>query len=216
MIDLKIISVFVVSFFLTLISIIFLRSLAKKLKIVDVPSKRKTHKGKIPLVGGLAIFISVYISILGEFIDNDIFITFMISAFLILLLGFVDDCHPLPANAKIVIQTLIISSMIFISDLKFSTFGHSFGLQNQIHLGPLSYPITILGVLFVTNAFNLMDGSDGITAGLALLALFGLIFLKSYSVHHPNLLSIALLSSLLPYLWFNLTKSNKIKIFLGR
>ncbi len=216
MIDLKIISVFLLSFFLTLISIIFLRSLAKKLKIVDVPSKRKTHKGNIPLIGGFAIFISVYISISTESIDNDILIIFMISAFLILLLGFVDDCYPLSANVRILIQILIISLMIFISDLKFSTFGHSFGLQNQIQLGLLSYPITILGMLFVTNAFNLMDGSDGITAGLALLALIGINLVQILSGGNSfNLLSIALFGSLLPYLWFNLAKSSKTKIFLG-
>ena len=100
----------------------------------------------------------------------------------------------------ILIQILIVSSMIFISDLKFSTFGHSFGLQNQIYLGLLSYPITILGMLFVTNAFNLMDGSDGITAGLALLVLIGINFAQILSGGYSfNLLSIALLSSLIPY-----------------
>ena len=193
-----------------------MRPLAISFNIVDKPSKRKTHKGSIPLIGGLAIIIGVYISTLSEFFDKDIFIIFMVSAFLILVLGFVDDCYPLSANVRILIQILIISSMIYISDLKFTTFGHSFGLKNQIHLGLLSYPITILGVLFVTNAFNLMDGSDGITGGLALLVLIGINLLEILSDNHNfNLLSIALFGSLIPYLWFNFKKSAKSKIFLG-
>ena len=102
----------------------------------------------------------------------------------------------------------------FFINLKFSTFGHSVGLQNQIHLGLLSYPVIILGIMFVTKTFNLIDGSDGITAGLALLALIGINLVHIISGGCSfNLLSIVLLSSLIPYLWFNLTKSSKSKIF---
>ena len=197
-------------------AIIFLRPLARKLNIVDIPSKRKTHKGSIPLIGGIAIIIGVYVSTLSQFLNNEVFIIFMISAFLILALGFVDDCYPLSANVKFFIQILIIFFMIYLTDLKLLTFGHSFGLQNQIHLGFLSYPITILGMLFVTNAFNLMDGSDGVTGGLAFIVLIGIIFCETLSGDFSfNLLSIALLGSLIPYLWFNLKESIKSKIFLG-
>jgi len=216
MIDEKFIFVFIFSFLVTLISILLLRPFAKKLGIVDKPSKRKEHQGYIPLIGGISIFVGVYVSILGEFTDNNVFTGFLLSAFFILALGFVDDCYPLSAKVRLLAQILIVSLMVWITELKFDTFGHSFGLNSQIHLGSFSYPITVLGIVFVTNAFNLMDGADGLTGSLAILSIIGInvatILSDSYNLH---LLSAALIGSLLPFLWFNLTKSNKNKIFLG-
>ncbi len=208
--------IFLISFFVSFVSIYVIRPFSKKFKIVDEPSERKVHKGKIPLIGGISIFIGVYISILGQLIDNNIFLGYMLSAFLILLLGFIDDCHPLSAKVRILIQIIIVTSMVWFTKLKFETIGHSFGLDTQINLGLFSYPITILGMVFVTNAFNLMDGADGIAGSLAILALIGININKLISLDYNfNFLSVALFASLLPYLWFNLFSPTKKKIFLG-
>ena len=216
MIDQKIFFVFLISCLITFTAILLLRPLANKLKIVDIPSKRKNHQGNIPLIGGISIFIGVFVPIIDVFIGKDIFIVFIVTAFLILLLGFIDDCNPLSPNVKIIIQILIIFPMILFTDLKFETFGHSFGLENQIDLGILSYPVTTLGIIFVINAFNLMDGSDGIIGCLVFLALIGINIFELISLNYNfNILSVALAGSLLPYLWFNLTKSTNRKIFLG-
>ena len=74
--------------------------------------------------------------------------------------------------------------MILVTELKFDTFGHSFGLNEQINLGYFAYPITILGVLFVTNAFNLMDGGDGISGSLVCVALIGINIIKISLLEH--------------------------------
>ncbi len=208
--------IFSVSFFVTIIFIFVLRPFSKKFKIIDEPSERKVHKGKIPLIGGISIFFGVYISIFGQLIDNNIFLGYMLSAFLILLLGFIDDCHPLSAKVRILIQIIIVTSVVLFTKLKFETIGHSFGFDKQIDLGLFSYPITILGLVFVTNAFNLMDGADGIAGSLAILALIGINFNKLIAMDYNfNFLSVAIFAGLLPYLWFNIFSQAKKKIFLG-
>lgn len=203
--------IIILSFLGTLSSIFFLKPLANKFNILDKPSERKCHEGNVPLIGGFAILIGIYLSVFQEMINDKIYSAYLVSAFLVFVLGFVDDCKPLSVKIRIIIQFLVISIMIFYTDLKFDTFGHSFGLEEQIGLGYFAYPITILGVLFVTNAFNLMDGSDGIVGFLAFLVLIGINFFGFNS----NILSIAMAGSLIPYLWFNLSQSTNKKIFLG-
>ena len=199
----------------TLISIIFLLPVARRLNLVDAPSERKSHLGRIPLIGGLSILIGVYVSVLGSFIDDNIFLTYMISAFFILIVGLIDDRYPLSPKIRIVIQTIIILITIEVTELKFDTLGHSFGLNTPINLGFFSYPITVLGILLVTNAFNLMDGADGVTAMLAILVLLGINLIEiSFFNYNFNPLNLALIGSLIPFLRFNLINS-KNKIFLG-
>ena len=106
--------------------------------------------------------------------------------------------------------------MVYFTELRFETLGHSFGFTNQISLGYLSYPITILGLVFIANAFNLMDGSDGVVAGLTYIAItFISIIVISKNGLFPNPIYIALAGSLIPFIYFNMIKCNKDKIFLG-
>ena len=84
----------------------------------------------------------------------------MASAFFILILGLIDDCHPLSPKIRLIVQTVIILITLELTGLKFGTLGHSFGLKTQIDLGFFAYPITVLGILLVTNAFNLMDAEE--------------------------------------------------------
>ena len=212
-IDQKFIFIFFVSILVTFFSILLFKPLAIKLSIVDRPSERKIHSGEIPVIGGISIFIGVYISMLGEYSDDNILIAFMVSGFLILVLGFIDDCSPLPVIIRILLQIVIVSSMVWFTGLKFENFGNSFDLINQISLGYLGYPITILGIVFVTNAYNLMDGSDGVACSLCFLALIGINMNNIlYGNFYFNPISIALAGCLIPFLWFNLIKTNKKNI----
>ena len=213
--NVDLIFIFLFSLSMTLTSIIILLPVARKFKLVDVPTERKSHLGKVPLIGGLSILIGVYVSVLGSLIDSNIFVIYMISAFSILILGLIDDLNPLSPKIRIIIQTVIILITIDLTELKFDTLGHSFGLNTQINLGFFSYAITVLGMLLVTNAFNLMDGADGVTAVLAILALLGINLIEIFShKNNFNPLCLALIGSLISFLRFNLINS-KNKIFLG-
>ena len=213
--NLNLTSVFLLSSLITLISIIILLPIARKFNLVDIPSKRKSHLGSVPLIGGLSILMGVYVSTFGSLVDNDIFLIYMTSAFFILVLGLIDDFYPLSPKIRLIIQTVIILITLELTGLKFDTLGHSFGFKTQINLGFFAYPVTILGMLLVTNAFNLMDGADGVTGILAILALSVIFLIEILSLNiNSNPLILALIGSLIPFLSFNLIKS-KNKIFLG-
>lgn len=213
--NLDLIFIFLFSLSMTLISIVILLPVARKFKLVDIPSERKSHLGRVPLIGGLSILIGVYVSVLGSLIDSNIFVIYMTSAFFILVLGLIDDFHPLSPKIRLIIQTVIILTTLELTDLKFDTLGHSFGLDTQIKLGFFAYPITVLGMLLVSNAFNLMDGADGVTGILVMVALFGMNLIEILSLNYNfNPLNLAIIGSLIPFLSFNLIKS-KNKIFLG-
>ena len=210
----KYIFVFLISFLVTLASILFIRPLAKRLEIVDRPSKRKIHIGNIPMIGGICIFAGVLTSTILDFREDNILIALIISSFFILLLGFIDDCYPLPVIFRIVIQFTIVTLMVWYTELRFETFGNSFGFPNQISLGFLSYPFTIIGIVFVTNSFNLMDGADGVTSSLTFLAIIGFNIVEIlFAGLNINIISLALAGSLIPFIWFNLLKSSKKKNF---
>lgn len=215
MLDINLIFILLASSLITLVSIIFLLPIARKFGLVDSPSDRKFHLGKVPLIGGLSIFIGVFVSVFESLTDNNIFLIYMASSFFILILGLIDDCHPLSPKIRLIVQTVVILITLELTGLKFGTLGHSFGLKTQIDLGFFAYPITVLGILLVTNAFNLMDGSDGVTAILAMVALFGINLIEILSFNNNfNPLNLAIIGSLIPFLNFNLIKS-KNKIFLG-
>ncbi len=212
----KFILIFFISILGTLTSILIFRPFAKKLGIVDKPSERKIHNGNIPLVGGISIFIGVFVGMFFQLAHDLTTLSLLTSGFFILFLGFIDDCYPLSVKIKVIIQIIIVSIMVWATELRFDSFGHSFGLDKQIHLGIFSYPITVMGVVFVTNAFNLMDGADGVAGSLVLLSIVGINIVEIFSGHYNfNILSLAILGSLVPYFYFNLIKSKEKKVFLG-
>lgn len=211
----KSILVLCISILVTSCLVIILRPMAKKIGLVDKPSKRKTHSGNVPLIGGVCIFVGFFLSIFFEIKDDNVLIAILVGSFFILILGFIDDCFPLPPLIKIVIQFVIVSLMVWYTGLKFDTFGHSFGLSKQISLGFFSYPFTILGIIFVANAFNLMDGADGVAGSLTIIAILGINLTELiFSDFRIDIITIALAGSLISFIWFNLQKSSK-KIFLG-
>ena len=126
--NLNLIFIFLASSSITLVSIIFLLPLARKFNLLDSPSDRKSHLGKVPLIGGLSISIGVYVSVFCSVTDNNIFLIYMASAFFILILGLIDDYHPLSPNFRLIVQTVIILITLELTGLKFDTLGHSFGL----------------------------------------------------------------------------------------
>ncbi len=143
--DLNLIFIFLLSSLITLISIIILLPIARKLKLVDIPSKRKSHLGNVPLIGGLSILMGVYVSTSGSLIDDNIFLIYMVSAFFILVLGLIDDFYPLSPKIRLAIQTVIILITLELTGLKFDTLGHSFGLKTQINLGSFCLSYHCLG-----------------------------------------------------------------------
>lgn len=212
MIEFGIITAFLVS----LSTLILLRPMAVKFDLVDYPNKRKNHNGKIPLIGGVSVFLGMIVSYLF-FIDFDKFSNvLLITASLILIHGVYDDYIDLKARNKIVFQALISLIMIYVTDVKIETFGDLFGFSFPFHLGIFSTPITIIAIIGLTNAINMLDGLDGLAAGIVLIAISGLIFFnQTLEFSSITYILVVIAAALLPFIIFNMAPYSKIKVFLG-
>jgi len=212
MIELKIITAFLTS----LISLILLRPLAIKYKLIDFPTERKNHIGNVPLIGGICIFLGLLIPylIFNEF--NKFSIALLITSLLILIHGVFDDFKNLQAQTKIVFQILVSAIMIYVTDVKLESLGDLFGVSYPLQLGIFSFPITIIAVIALTNAINMIDGIDGLASSIVLIAIIGMVFLNLTPVMSSlNILLLTVASAILPFIIFNIGPSKKIKIFLG-
>ena len=215
--------IYFLAFFIGVFSCLLICLFFKKLKFVDKPDGvRKIHKGEVPLGGGLALYLSVYISFLLFLYTGisevntqrleGLTIIWNVS-FIILVLGLVDDLKPLPISIRLIVQILASWLVVLISDIYITDLGDLFGLGN-IYLGKLGIPITIFMVVGLTNAFNMLDGMDGLVAFVTLIAFISLAILAFL---FGEMIFIVLISiSLAAFLLFNLgILGNKLKLFLG-
>lgn len=146
-------------------------SIAKKLKIIDTPRDgRRMHEKPIPRFGGLAIFVATTITILMAANGNDKVQTALIGGSFMYLLGVLDDIKDIKAGYKFIGQ-LIIASAVYAMGLRIEFISDYFGTTtadpnaNIILSSGLAYVITVLWIVGITNAVNLMDGMDGLAAG---------------------------------------------------
>lgn len=205
-----------IGFFSTLISIIVLRPLAIRIKLVDYPDYRKHHKGQIPLIGGLCIFVGFVVYLIYTSTVSSTVEIFSISSLLILILGIYDDLIDLKPRIKLFIQLFLIAFTIYISDIKIESLGFFFGVPYPLDLGFLSIPFSILSIVGLMNAFNMIDGLDGQAGSLSVIAIIG-IFIFGLDRVGPGLyeMLITVFSALIAFLIFNFSPNNKLKIFLG-
>jgi UDP-GlcNAc:undecaprenyl-phosphate GlcNAc-1-phosphate transferase len=199
------------SFLATYILVPLNIKLSHKLGIIDNPKERGIHKKALPLSGGLSFGIPIImLQAIGYFFWGELMLYLAIGSFMILLLGFMDDRSAFTAKHKLFFQILIVTFMFF-CDFKIELLTNPFG--DSIELGLLSFPATLLWFLVVINAFNLIDGLDGLATGIALIVamvLFAVGLVKqNYLIIYLSLILIGANAAFLRYNFF------PAKIFMG-
>jgi UDP-GlcNAc:undecaprenyl-phosphate GlcNAc-1-phosphate transferase len=200
-------TVFSIAFFITFLSLPLLRKIAFRFKIVDYPGGRKIHREVTPLLGGLGIFLGLIVGLV--FIKAYIkpILPILIGATLIFIFGLFEDIRPgLSAQLRLLLQFIaafiVIGNGIRVSFLPSNIWGN---------IGEII--ITLLWILGVTNAYNYLDGMDGLAAGSATVNLFFFaVILYSTGQYSLGLLSLALMGACLAFLPYNFKKE---KTFLG-
>jgi UDP-GlcNAc:undecaprenyl-phosphate/decaprenyl-phosphate GlcNAc-1-phosphate transferase len=194
-------------------AIFMLRRYAFMLGLMDHPDQRKQHVGDVPLVGGLAIFMGITVgaAAYGQF---HWFVKILIdTAMLLTLLGALDDRFDLTVRDRLLIQALAILTVIASTGVYIHTLGHIFGYE--VKLGWLGAPITVVAIIGLMNAFNLMDGIDGLAGSLELVSIAAIVMFADPPGLQEMVLLLALLATAsLPYLMTNLGLMGR-KIFLG-
>jgi UDP-GlcNAc:undecaprenyl-phosphate GlcNAc-1-phosphate transferase len=165
----------------------------------------------MPRLGGLAIFISFIIGILIEQPENPSSLAILLGSLIIVITGFCDDLFELPAKYKLFGQLAAALTVVFLGDLQVVFINLPFG--GQLEFGLLSIPFTILWIVGITNAINLIDGLDGLAAGVSSIAL---ITISGMAIIQGNLYVVMVgsivLASSLGFLIYNFHPAS---IFMG-
>lgn len=217
-----------ISFLITLGLMPWLLRLCQRKGLFDLPGERKVHTARIPRLGGL-LFAPAMIGAMGigalalRFAaPDDTTLSIRLSTLIILagllinyFVGVLDDLFGLRAGIKFAVQ--FVASLLFpLCGLYINNLYGLFGIE----ILPLwvGYPLTVLACLLIVNAYNLIDGIDGLSSSLALLALalFAHLFWQ-LEVGSYTYLCLALIGSIVAFLRFNLwgKVERGTKIFMG-
>ena len=201
-------------FIYSLVSFLTLFSISKfsyNYKFLDVPNKRKIHSNPVAYTGGLALCCIYIFSIyLFDFSNQKLDLILSI-AFLIGIVGFIDDKYDLNTGGKLSLQIFPIIYLILQESLTLNQIGDYDYFK--VELGTFSIPFSLLCVIFLINAFNYFDGLDGTLSFSSVSVLCILIFLTLNNNTHL-FLSIIMMPILI-FLCFNFSIFNLPKLFLG-
>ena len=215
-IDLNILAIcFMVSFLLVWPAVGIFRQLAPFVGLLDVPNLRSSHVKSIPLSGGVVFVIIVPLVSLVVARQTGILLgredwALLITGWLIAFVSLIDDWHPLPARVRLVAQVwAALGLIIYGRYLRYFGAG-GFGV---IDVGWLGVLITFVWILGMSNAFNFMDGMDGLVAGQSVIAALAVAWLSmSTGLDWIAILSTALGGGLLGFLLHNLPPA---RVFMG-
>ena len=157
------------AFAVTAVLTLALRPLALRLHLTDKPGGRKQHIGEIPLVGGIAMFIGILVTAMVALKPTSHW-AFLVSAVLLVVVGVFDDRYNTRASTRLVAQICAALVLMLGGGLYLRDIGDPFG-SGVLGLGFLAIPISVVITLTVINAFNFVDGIDGLAASMALIAL---------------------------------------------
>lgn len=188
----------------------FVQRLAVRWGAVDKPDERKVHTGIIPRLGGLAIYAGFLVSVLASaHVTLELF-GILAGGTAILLLGVIDDIYQIPAKVKLAGQ-IAAASVLLLFDIRIDWITNPLG--SMVYLDLWAIPITLIWVVSLTNTLNLIDGLDGLAAGVSIIAAVT-IFLMAVAQNFAlvAVLTAALAGSALGFLYFNFSPA---RIFMG-
>lgn len=201
---------FLVSVVMTPITI----KLARKFGFIDIPKdNRRMHKKPIPVSGGVAMYVATIVGMVTFLNLNFELILLMLGATLIVICGLIDDKTEMSPKVKLLFQ-LVAAIIIVIGGARIEFFTNPFPIgESVIFLGIFAVPITIFWIVGITNTVNLIDGLDGLAAGVSLICAIALMIIA----HNFGYVNVSIIAGLLVgacagFLPYNF---NPAKIFMG-
>lgn len=205
----------VLAFALTLVFIFLFQPIASKIGLVDIPGGRKRHEGNIPIVGGVAMGLAFCFAALTLNLSLLPYRALFAGGVLLVIAGVIDDFHELSAKMRLLVELIVSVLMIFWGGVFLAKFGNFF-FTAPMALGDFGIVLTILAVISLINAKNMLDGVDGLAAGISVIELGFLAYLAMQVQRWQDAhLIILMMASLLAFLCFNFPKSLFPKTFMG-
>lgn len=195
---------FLLSFSLALYLTPRVRDIALRLNIVDIPDNNlKQHNGPVPYLGGAAIYIAFLVTLALTFDFSREVLSLLLGGSIVLIIGLVDDLKVLSPGLKLIGECLAVLALM------------KSGIRMKLTFIPIwiSIPVTILWLIGITNAFNLIDIMDGLSGGVAFIACLCLFWVASLNGRTMiAIMTIALGGSILGFLRWNMPHA---RIYLG-
>lgn len=208
----------IISYLLGVFIVPLVIAYSKKQGLIDEPNERKIHSRPISRLGGIAIWLStmltfLFLVFLSYYPYGSLLSGILLGSSLMFMLGLVDDIYTLNAKFKLFIQ-IAIATLVYLLGVKIDSIINPFG--GTIQLGShLSYVITILWIVGISNAVNFIDGIDGLAGSVITINSITLGIIAVAMVP-PNpisaLIAFILAGSMLAFLTYNF---NPAKIFMG-
>ena len=194
---------------------------AHRLDLLDRPTARKAHKQPVAMLGGVALYLSMVLGVgvllwIGHPLRELAFGPGSLGALalgcgLMVALGLWDDLYDITAFQKAAGQ-IAIAALTYWMGFKAGAVELPFGFDLS-DAGPISFVVTVAWIVIVANAFNLIDGMDGLASGVALVTSLTIFLLANqYAATVPVIGTLALAGALAGFLRFNLPPA---RIFLG-
>lgn len=190
----------------------FVKKIAISVGAMDKPDARKVHQEAIPRLGGLAIYVGFIVAVLVQYgfeLSREL-VGLLVGSTVIVLVGIWDDIVQIEAKVKLLGQIIAASVLV--------AFGISIDwvtlpTGNLVYLDYLSIPLTIFWVVGFTNMVNLIDGLDGLAAGISLIACVTMFFVAAQMGQvEVASLALAVAGAAFGFLQYNF---NPAKIFMG-
>ena len=191
---------------------------ARRTGALDKPDARKVHARPIPRIGGIGIYAAFMVSILVQLLFVDLtpeymmsLIGLMVGGTIIVAIGIIDDYCDLPAKVKLLGQIIAASVLVIAFDVRIDFVTDPLG--DFIYLEWFAIPVTIFWIVGLTNTVNLIDGLDGLAAGVSSIAAIT-IFLVAMEEGIPfvAMVTAALAGAAVGFLYYNF---NPARIFMG-
>lgn len=192
-----------------------LRPVANSVRLVDKPGGRKSHGDKVPLIGGIAMFIGTCAGLSLSSPEIPELFSLFVAASLLVAIGVIDDKYLVPAGVRVLIQFGAMLIMVDGAGLYLQSIGNPFAL-GPIDLGPLSLVMTILVTLTAVNAYNLIDGVDGLAGSLAVIALSALALVGGMGLPSTTI-ALTVVAAAIGFLLFNFPTlwNRQVRAFMG-
>jgi UDP-GlcNAc:undecaprenyl-phosphate GlcNAc-1-phosphate transferase len=205
---------FLISLLLVMTTIPVVIRLVISKNLFDVPDgERKIHDSIKPTMGGIAIFFATIITstFFIAALELDYSWIFVAGLIIMFFTGFKDDLVHIPATKKLLVQVFTSLVVIQIAQIEINNFLGLFGIFEIADW--IALPFTLLTFIFIINAYNLIDGVDGLAAGVGSIAsaFFGIWFYSNGEMGFA-VLAFSLFGALLGFLYYNFSPA---KIFMG-
>lgn len=197
--------------------VLLLRPLAFQGGLLDRPGGRKKHEGDVPLVGGLAIAITVGTGAALFMSTQGYYRALLGGLFVLSLVGMMDDLRGIAPVPKLACQIFAAILMTSWGSMYLTSLGDIFG-HREIELFNWGIPLTLFAVVAVINAMNMSDGLDGLAGGLAFIIFGWMTYLAGQVGNLPaQRMSVIFCGALVGFLVFNMRNPlrGKMRIFLG-